>query len=296
MLADGSVVRWGGDLHKNVTGYDLCRLLTGSEGTLAIITNITLKLIPKPRYTVDLLIPFARMGQGLELVNRMVHDQRLVPAVVEFIERKGICACNQVLGSALPFADAEVQVLVELDGNDRTRVLEESVQVGELAMNLGAREPLVADNPTDQERLWHARRELHNVLKQTYAGLATEDIVVPLSRIPELITALAELEQHHSVPIVPWGHIGDGNIHVGMCRSNGYTDDQWQQKKRAIVDDLTGHVLRLGGQISAEHGIGITKKRLLKRAIGPAELELMARLKQNLDPDHILNPGKILPD
>jgi glycolate oxidase len=296
VLADGSVVRWGGDLHKNVTGYDLNRLLIGSEGTLAVITGITLKLIPKPRCTVDLLVPFERMSQGLELVSRMVHDQRLVPAVVEFIERKGICAANQVLGSALPFPDAEVQVLIELDGNDRNHVLEDCVAVGELAMSLGAREPLVADNPTDQDRLWHARRELHEVLKKVYAGLSTEDIVVPLSRIPDVITALAELEQRHSVPIVPWGHIGDGNIHVGMCRTDGYTNDGWKAKKMAIVDDLTGHVLKLGGQISAEHGIGTTKKRLMKRALGPAELNLMARLKKSLDPDNILNPGKILPD
>jgi glycolate oxidase len=296
VLADGSTIRWGGDLHKNVTGYDLNRLLIGSEGTLAIITDITLKLIPRPRCLVDLLIPFERMGQGLELVSRIVHDQRLLPAVVEFIERKGIKAANQVLGSELPFPDADVQVLIELDGNDRQRVLDDCVAIGELAMSLGAREPLVADNPTDQDRLWRARRELHELLKKVNAGLATEDVVVPLSRIPELIAALAELERQHSVPIVPWGHIGDGNIHVGMCRADGCTLEAWQQKRAAIVDDLTGHVLKLGGQISAEHGIGSTKRRLMRRALGPSELNLMARLKKSLDPDNILNPGKILPD
>ena len=296
VLADGSIVTWGGDIHKNVTGYDLNRLFIGSEGTLAVITGITLKLIPKPRCLVDLLVPFDRMEQGLELVSRVIQDQRLMPAAVEFIERKGIKAANCVLKSDLPFPDAGVQVLIELDGNDRQRVLDDSVAIGELAMTLGAREPLVADNAADQNRLWKARRELHEVLKQVYRGLATEDIVVPLSRIHDMVEALAALETGHGVPVVPWGHIGDGNIHVGMCRTDGYSDDSWRAKKMAIVDDLTGSVLKLGGQISAEHGIGSTKRRLMKRALGPAELALMARLKHALDPDNILNPGKILPE
>ncbi|HTW92866.1 MAG TPA: FAD-binding oxidoreductase [bacterium] len=297
VLASGEIIRYGGKLHKNVVGYDLNRLLIGSEGTLAVITGITLRLIPKPRYLVDLLIPFERMSQGLELVARLVHDQRLMPAVVEFIEHKGVCAANQVMKDALPFPDARVQVLVELDGNDRQRVMDDCVAVGELAMRLGAREPLVADNPTDQDRLWHARRELHNILKEVYAGLATEDIVVPLSEINTTIEKLELLEQKHGVPIVPWGHIGDGNIHVGMCREDKTgSRQQWLERKRAIVSDLADFVLSRGGQISAEHGIGSTKKWLMKRAVGPQELALMQSLKHALDPEGILNPGKILPD
>lgn len=296
VLADGSCINWGGRLHKNVTGYDLNRLLIGSEGTLAVITGVTLKLIPKPRQTIDILVPFDRMAQGLELVAGMVHHQRLLPAVVEFIEHRGIQACNAVLGSALPFPDAAVQVLIELDGNDREAVLADCIAVGEAAIGLGAREPLVADNPTDQARLWKARRELHEVLKQYYAGLATEDVVVPLARVPDMVLWLAGLEQKHGVPIVPWGHIGDGNIHVGMCREACVDPAAWPEKKRAIVADLADYVIGIGGQISAEHGIGSTKKWLMHKALGPAELELMARLKRTLDPDSILNPGKILPD
>jgi len=296
VLADGSIIRYGGKLHKNVVGYDLNRLLLGSEGTLGIITEITLRLIPKPRYLIDLLVPFDRMSQGLELVSRTVHDQRLMPAVVEFVERKGIRACNAVLKSDLPFPDAAVHVLIELDGNDRERVTADCVAVGELAMQLGAREPLVADNPTDQDRLWHARRELHNVLREYYASLATEDVVVPVARVADLVEWLATLEQKHGVPIVPWGHIGDGNVHVGMCRESCVDPAKWPEKKHGIVGELADRVLSLGGQISAEHGIGTTKKWLMKRAVGPAELDLMRRLKKTLDPEAILNPGKILPE
>jgi len=295
VLADGTIVRYGGRLHKNVTGYDLNRLLVGSEGTFAVITEITFRLIPKPKLVWDILVPFERMSQGLELVTAVVHDQRLVPAVVEFVERKGIGACNRVLGSELPFADVAVQVLIELDGNDRERLADDCVAIGQLALGLGAREPLIADNLASQARLWTARRKLHDVLKQSYAGLATEDIVVPLSRIGDTVEWLAALEKRHKVPVVPWGHIGDGNIHVGFCREAGMTETVWRQRRRRMVDELTDYVLGCGGQITAEHGIGSVKKRLMRKAVGPAELALMRRLKRTLDPENILNPGKVLP-
>jgi glycolate oxidase len=295
VLADGSIIHYGGKLHKNVTGYDLNKLLIGSEGTLGIITEMTFKLVPRPRYQVDVLVPFDRLEQGVELCLRVIRDSRLLPAVVEFIERGGIAACNQVLGSCLPFADAAVQVLVELEGNDRQQVLGECVLLGETAMELGAREPLVADNPTDQERLWTARRSLAKTLKQIYPQVTAEDVVVPLSELPTTVELVAGLQQKYGIPIVPFGHIGDGNIHVDICRT--ITDDgAWQRVRSAVVDELVDFVLARGGQITAEHGIGSAKRHLMKRALGPAELKLMDELKRSLDPDNILNPGKILPD
>ncbi|MBN2538032.1 FAD-binding oxidoreductase, partial [candidate division WOR-3 bacterium] len=219
VMADGSVIRYGGRIHKNATGYDLNKLLIGSEGTLGIVTEVILKLLPKPRHKVDVLVPFQRLGQGVELVLRLVRDTRLVPTVVEFIERQGIRACNEILKSDLPFPDAEVQVLVELEGNDREGMLSDCVRLGELAMELGAEEPLVADNPTDQERLWTARRSLAKTLKEIYPEVAAEDIVVPLSEIPATVARTAELARKLSLVVVPFGHIGDGNIHVDVCRN-----------------------------------------------------------------------------
>jgi glycolate oxidase len=295
VLADGSVIRYGGKLHKNVTGYDLNKLLIGSEGTLGIITEITFKLVPRPRYQVDVLVPFDRLQQGVELCLRVIRDSRLLPAVVEFIERGGIAACNQVLGNCLPFADAAVQVLIELEGNDRQHVLDECVLLGETAMALGAREPLVADNAADQERLWTARRSLAKTLKQVYPQVTAEDVVVPLSELPATVELVAGLQQKHRVPIVPFGHIGDGNIHVDICRT--ITDErEWQQVRSAVVDELVDFVLVRGGQITAEHGVGSAKRHLMKRALGPAELAVMRELKRALDPEGLLNPGKVLPD
>ena len=293
-VPDGSVVRWGGKLHKNATGYGLGRILVGSEGTLAVITGAVMRLVPKPKHQIDVLVPFDRLGQGVELVLRLVHDDRLLPAVVEFIERQGICACNKVLGSDLPFADAEIQVLVELEGNNREQVVEDCVRLGEIAMKLGAREPLVADNPTDQERLWTARRKLADTLKKLYPEVTAEDIVVPLAEVPATVEEVMRLQAKYGLTVIPFGHVGDGNIHVDVCRDSDRQD--WHEVCDRLFDELIGYVLSRGGQISAEHGIGSEKKRWMKRALGPAELELMRCLKHAFDPDGILNPGKILPE
>jgi glycolate oxidase len=295
VLADGSIIRYGGKLHKNVTGYDLNKLLVGSEGTLGIITEIIFKLVPRPRHQVDVLVPFDRLEQGVELCLRVIRDSRLMPAVVEFIERGGIATCNQILGTCLPFADAEVQVLIELEGNDRQQVLNDCVVLGETAMELGAREPLVADNVTDQERLWKARRSIAKTLKQVYSQVTAEDIVVPLSELPATVELVARLQEKHGIPIVPFGHIGDGNIHVDICRT--ITDEgEWLRVRSAVIDELVDFVLARGGQITAEHGVGSAKRHLMKRALGPAELAVMRNLKRALDPEGILNPGKVLPD
>ncbi|MFO7639455.1 MAG: FAD-linked oxidase C-terminal domain-containing protein [bacterium] len=294
VTADGRIIHYGGRIHKNVTGYDLCAALVGSEGTLAVITEATLKLIPEPRYRVALLIPFERIGQGVELVLNVVRDARLLPAVVEFIERGGIRACNEVLGSDLPFPDAEVQVLIELEGNDRDKLLEDVVRLGEMAMELGASEPLVADNPTDQARIWRARRELAKTLKKVYPEVAAEDIVVPIAELPATVEFIAGLARRYAVTVIPFGHIGDGNIHVDICRE-GDRDD-WLRARRALTEELMEFILGRGGQVSAEHGIGMEKRHWMTRAIGPAELEIMRALKRAWDPDGLLNPGKVLPD
>jgi len=290
----GDIIRYGGRIHKNVTGYDLCAALAGSEGTLAVVTEAVFRLLPLPAHRVDLLIPFDRIAQGVELILRVVRDARLLPAVVEFIERGGIRACNTVLGSGLPFPDAEVQVLIELEGNDRDQVLADTVHLGEMAMKLGASEPLVADNPTDQARIWHARRELAKTLKKLYSEVAAEDIVVPIAQLPATVAFIAELARRHKLTVIPFGHIGDGNIHVDVCREGDRAD--WLRGSEAFFEELIGFVLGRGGQVTAEHGIGLKKTRWMKRAVGPAELEVMRALKHAWDPDGILNPGKVLPD
>jgi len=294
VLPDGSIINYGGKLRKNATGYDLNKLLIGSEGTLAIITEITLRLIPKPRHQVDLLIPFNSLKQGVGLVLRLIQEKRLLPAVVEFMEKKGGAACNQVLKENLPFADAAIQVLVELEGNELETVTQDALRLGEMAMALGAFEPMVAADAASQQRLWTARRSLAKTLKQVYPEVIAEDIVVPPACLPETVEFITKLEQRFGLVIVPFGHIGDGNIHTDFCRTTA--DRQaWHRTIRLAIDRLIEFVVGIGGQVTAEHGIGALKKRLLKKGLGETEINLMKRLKNCLDQENILNPGKILP-
>ncbi|MEO0004448.1 MAG: FAD-binding oxidoreductase [candidate division WOR-3 bacterium] len=294
VLADGAIIRYGGKLRKNATGYDLNKILIGSEGTLGIITEITLRLVPKPRHQVAVLIPFNSLRQGVELVLRLIQEKRLIPAVIEFMEKKGVAACNQIEPENLPFADAAVQVLVELEGNDREAVTEDALSLGEMAMALGALEPLIAQDASSQKRLWTARRSLAKTLKRVYPEVIAEDIVVPPARLPETVEFITKLEEESGLVIVPFGHIGDGNIHCDFCRT---TPDRktWHRTAQKGIDRLIDFVVGMGGQVSAEHGIGTLKKRLLKKGLGEAEINLMKRVKRALDPDNILNPGKILP-
>jgi glycolate oxidase len=172
--------------------------------------------------------------------------------------------------------------------------MDDCIRLGELAMKLGAREPLVADNLMDQERLWTARRSLAKTLKQVYAEVLAEDIVVPLAELPAMVGFIAALQQKYGTPVVPFGHVGDGNIHVDVCRASD-DRDAWRRTCHALVDELTDRVIAAGGQITAEHGIGTAKLWLMNKALGPAELALMRRLKETLDPPGLMNPGKVLP-
>ncbi len=295
VLADGTIINYGGKLRKNATGYDLSHILIGSEGTLGIITEITFRLVPYPRHQIDLLIPFNSLAQGVELVLKLAQEKRLIPAVIEFIEKKGIAACNQVLKEELPGADAAVHILVELEGNEREQVLDDAVAVACLAQKLGAGEPLIADNPASQARLWHTRRSLAKTLKQLYPQVIAEDIVVPLARIPDTVQFITELEKRFNVVIVPFGHIGDGNIHCDLCRTADCEKEKWAKTAAMVIDELIDFVVRAGGQVTAEHGIGSLKRHLLKKGLTENEIALMRKIKYALDPDNILNPGKIFP-
>lgn len=294
VLADGSVLNYGGKIRKNVTGYDLNRILIGSEGTLGIITEITFRLVPKPRYQVDLLIPFPNLQHGVELVLKLVQEKRFVPAVIEFIEKKGIEACARVFQENLPFKEAAVQVLVEIEGSDKEMVLEDAIAVAQMAKELGGEEPLIADNQASQARLWKTRRSIAKTLKQVYPEVMAEDIVVPLARLPETVEFIAQLENRFQTVIVPFGHIGDGNIHVDICRQ-GNDRENWQKTCTRIVDRLIEFVVQVGGQVTAEHGIGSLKRHLLKKGLSEVEIGVMKEIKRALDPDGLLNPGKIFP-
>lgn len=287
----GEVSRLGGKTIKNVTGYDLMHLLCGSEGTLAVVTEITLRLLPKPRLLADLLIPFPSIEAAVEASTAMLRE-RIVPATMEFMERKAVLAAERFLEKKAPFREAEAHLLVQLDGNDRGQLQREYELIGETVSRHEALDVLVAEDRPSQDRLWEIRRSLSEALTQQSPMREREDVVVPRAAIPALFRAMEGIQRKHGVEIVSFGHIGDGNIHVNVLKESMEQKD-WEATLPRVLDDLFDAVLGLGGTVSGEHGIGFVKKRFLPKAVNPAALEMMKALKRAVDPKGILNPGKI---
>lgn len=306
VLADGEIVRYGGKLLKNVTGYDFVDLMVGSEGTLGVITEITLEVLPQPNTVVDLLIPFNRVGDAARFAVEILH-QGAAPAAIEFMDGPSIRLVEKFLARPMPFNDADCYTIVELDGYDPEAIRKSYEKIGELALAMGARDVLVGDNSADREKIWEPRKKIGEALKTLKTILCREDLVVPKSRIPDLINRLDELARKFNAELYAFGHFGDGNIHTDFAVDD-YSDKQKKQNDhgdKTIIDvemvkKLRGAIYRitieLGGMITAEHGIGLSKKDFLGMALDSSTIEKMRQIKKIFDPMGILNPGKIFPD
>ncbi len=286
---NGESLRLGGKLVKNATGYSLLNLIIGSEGTLAIITEAIIRLLPEPRFKVDLLIPFSNCQLAMETAYQMLR-KGITPAAIEFIEGEAVRLTEEHLGKSLPFKYSKIQLLVELDGNNKTELTEQYEAIGELALESGASDILVAEDSARQDEIWEGRRKISEALKSK-GKIASEDVVVPRSRVAEFLTALGQLSGRYSVKTVSFGHAGDGNIHVNILKGEDRPPDLPLLKN--FIRDLFTLVAALGGMISGEHGIGLTKKEYLHLSLAPGEIDLMKEIKRVFDPNNILNPGKI---
>jgi len=295
VLPDGEIIRYGGKVVKNVTGYDLANLLIGSEGTLGVITEITLKLLPLPPHRVDLLVPFDDFRQAIRAVATIISGRKILPVVLEFMDQAGVKACEAFLDKQLPFSDAAAQLIIGLDGTSAAEVEAQYTSVAELCLEIGAADVLVADNPANKDRLWEARRILLETLKAQSPVVEVEDVVVPRSVIPDLVERVAAIAERTGFRMVQWGHAGDGNVHIGIMKMD--LDQQaWEEGLPRVAEEIFTAALALGGAITGEHGIGRVKRRFLPMAVGPAEQRAMKRLKEAFDPKGILNPGKIFAD
>ena len=291
VLPTGEMLTPGGKIHKNATGFNLIGIIIGSEGTLAIITKIILKLIPLPKYRVDLLIPFQDFRKASSAINK-IFETSIIPVNIEFIEQKAIDALKAYIEDDFPFSEAGAHLLVGIDGNTKENVEKEYETIGEVCLNAGAIDVFIADTPQTKERLWKARRSLHDALEKKSRVMEREDVVVPVSRIPELLNFVYKLSEESGFEIVPFGHAGDGNVHINILKMNT-PEGEWVKKKEKVVEKLLRKVVRLGGTLSGEHGIGIAKKRFIHISLSKEEIELAKRIKKAFDPNNILNPGKI---
>ena len=292
VLPTGEIVRTGSKAVKNVVGYDLTQLLVGSEGTLAIITQIVLRLVPRPPVQSTLRATFCDVRGAVDAVDALLRA-RVVPATLELVDRACLEAVARYLGTPLAPAGAGAVLLIEVDGL-REAVGEESRRVEEACRAAGATEILTAATAEERDALWRVRREISPSLKTISPSKINHDVVVPRGRVPDLFDLLERTRRQFDLRMACFGHAGDGNIHVNIMVDG--SDAGEMQRAHEAERVLFEGVVALEGSISGEHGIGFAKAKYLPIELTPSTIALMKRVKQAFDPAGILNPGKIFPD
>ncbi len=289
VTASGELIRTGGKLYKDVSGYNLTQLLVGSEGTLAIVTKIYLKLIPWAPHRKVLLAPFSTLEAAAQAVIA-VFMKGVQPSACELMERDAVqCAVKQ-LGKEWPHPDAAAHLLLEADGHSAERVEEEAMLMGEACVEAGAEDVFLADDERRMREIWSLRRSIGEAVKSINI-YKEEDTVVPRARIPELIRGVKEIAGRYGLMTICYGHAGDGNIHCNIIKT---VDDQtWLEVLPVAIREIFELTASLGGQVSGEHGIGYVQREFLPITQGSVELGLMKAIKQQFDPQGILNPMKI---
>jgi len=291
VLPTGEILHTGSKAVKNVVGYDVTQLLVGSEGTLAIITKITLRLIPKPPARATLAATFSTVRHAVDAVSALI-ARRAVPAAIELVDDDSLRAVESYVGRPVVPAGAGAMLLVECDGT-AAGVEEEIVSVAEACRETAAHTVTRAATEAERDELWHVRRQLSLALRATGLLKINHDVVVPRGRVPELFDVIAGLKHRYGLHVASFGHAGDGNIHVNLMIKR---DDPDERARAARAErELFEQVVSLEGSISGEHGIGFAKAQYLPIELSPEEIALMKRLKTAFDPNGILNPGKIFP-
>ena len=290
--ADGTKFKLGGKQYKNVAGYDLIRLLVGSEGTLGVITTIYLKLLPLPLYRRDLLVCFDKTQQAVRWLSQ-VHQLDVIPATAELMDDECVKAASAFLGLPAPFKSAGAYVLLSLDGSHEEILEKEIKAISDLCVQSGALQVEVASNSEEQAKLWQIRQAISPALKRVGGEKLSHDIVVPPSRMGEYFEALKKISDESGFKLIGYGHLGDGNIHVNILKLT-HSATQWETHKQSLSEQVLQAAVDLGGTLTGEHGIGLTKKAYLSMVFSPQDIALLKGIKQVFDPRGILNPGKIV--
>lgn len=289
VLPTGEWVRFGGKAVKDVAGYNLKDLMVGSEGTLGIFTRVLVRLIPKPRAIRTLLATFDSMGDAGEAVAAII-AARIVPSTLEFLDRTTIRAVESFAHLGLP-QDLGALLLIEVDGHPSV-VVEEAREVADLCKARGARTVRQASNAAEADDLRTARRAAFSALARIGPTTILEDATVPRSAVPAMLARIHEIAERHDVTFGIFGHAGDGNLHP-TCLTDA-RDPAAIARAEAAFEEIFAAAIALGGTITGEHGVGIAKRRFLPRQVGDPAVRFMREIKRVLDPNHVLNPGKIL--
>lgn len=292
VLADGTLMWTGANVLKNATGYNLTQLIVGSEGTLGVITKAVLKLIPKPRLDQLLLVPFYSAEEACEAVAKIMQSG-ITPSGLEFMERDALEMAAEFLGEdGLEVKAAiEANLLIEVDGNDADQLMTEMEGIYKVLEAFKCGDILFADSQAQKERLWKMRRCLGEAVKSR-SIYKEEDTVVPRAELPKLLKGVKEVGKKYGFTSVCYGHAGDGNLHVNILKDE-MTDEMWNNSVKKAIREIFELCISLGGTISGEHGIGLVQREFMDIPFNPYQLNLQRSIKNLLDPNGILNPGKI---
>lgn len=292
VLPDGSIIRTGARVLKNATGYDLTHLIVGSEGTLGVVTEAVMKLIPHPKDDLLMFVPFPSSRKACEAVSA-VFREKLLPSAMEFMERDMIERSIEFIGEDPIGLGDEVQavLLVEVDGNERDRLIKDCEAIMEVMEAYGSGELLFAEDAQQKEKLWKLRKVAGEAAKSGTI-YKEEDTVVPRYALPHLLERVKELEKAFGFKSYSYGHAGDGNLHINIVKE-GLSDEEWQQEIPQAIRRIFECVRDLGGTISGEHGIGHVQRPYVDVVFTEAHFRLFRGIKDAFDPKGILNPDKI---
>lgn len=291
VLPNGEVINVGGKVVKNSSGYSIKDLIVGSEGTLGIVTKATLKLLPLPKKSISLLIPFPDLEMAINTVPKIIKSKS-IPTAVEFMERDVILAAEDFLGKKFPDNTSDAYLLLTFDGNTKEDIEKEYEKVAKLCLECGAYDVFISDTQERNESIWSARGAFLEAIKASTTEMDECDVVVPRDKVAEFIKYTHDLQNELNVRIKSFGHAGDGNLHVYVLRDN-MNEKEWNEKLSETFNHMYGKARVLRGQVSGEHGIGYAKKEYLHESQSEVYMNIIKNIKSAFDPKNLLNPGKI---
>lgn len=292
VLPTGEIEQFGKKVVKDSTGYSLKNLIIGSEGTLAIVTKAILKVIPKPKETLSLLVPFETREDAIEAVPEIIKAQ-LNTIAIEFFERNTILLSEEFLSKKFPEKRNDAYILLTFEGHNKNELRYNYEQAAEICINnLKAIDAFIVDTDDRKDSVWKTRGAFLEAIKSSTIEMDECDVVVPRSEVSNFIKYTYELQDKYNIRIPSFGHAGDGNLHIYICRDN-YSKEEFDQILVKVFADLYNKAYAVGGLVSGEHGIGFAKKEYMKEQLGPTQITLMNGIKKVFDPNNILNPGKV---
>lgn len=290
VLPSGKIMELGGKTVKRSMGYDLVHLIIGSEGTLAAVTKVIVKLIKLPKIFMTLYVPFNNLQDAVASVCEVLRN-RITPTAMEFVERDAILLAEEHLEKTMPHHDSDAYLIIRIEGDKEDDLYEEAEAISDICGKNNAVDVLVADTPESQSRIWDIRSHFYEaVVKARVAELV--DAAVPPGKIAEFMQAVKEISKKHGMRIIGYGHAGDGNIHLHPLKDE-LSDEKWEELLPKVMREIYQRAVGFGGTVSGEHGIGSAKKSYVSIALDEDQVGLMREIKRNFDPNEILNPGKI---